>query len=133
MATEIALKAFRGNATMCSSGLASGKAQDNWVTGDELGRLHKFIIDEDADNKVSESSDTTSYSHIEGIAVSNDGKYVAMGSNNSLNVCTMEDMMPSHPMALRCTLPITHVEFDSDSSHMYVFIHSVPISCPSMG
>ena len=129
MATEVALKAFRGNASMCSCGMVSTSASvevdgvpnasHTWYTGDELGRLHKFVVDSgDTDNKVSETNSPTSYSQIEAIAMSKDGKMVATGSNSILNVNNVDDMMPLHPMAIRCTLPISHIEFDNDESHL---------------
>ena len=109
---------------MCSCSIAScandvPDANDTWYTGDELGRLHKFVVDsENPDKKVSESSKPTSYSQIEAIAVSKDGKMVATASNSVLNVNSLDEMMPLHPMAIRCTLPISHVEFDNDASHL---------------
>lgn len=126
MATEVALKAFRGNASMCSCGIVSASASSDvsnaphtWYTGDELGRLHKFVVDgESSDNKVSETNSPTSYSQIEAIAVSKDSKMIATGSNSILNVNNLDDMMPLHPMAIRCTLPISHIEFDKDASHL---------------
>jgi hypothetical protein len=124
MSAEVALKAFRGNASTCSCAVTSAGAgaPNTWFAGDELGRLHTFVIGGESDasegNLVLENSRPTSYSQVEAVAVGGDGKMVAMASDNILHVNTLEDMMPSNPRAIRCTLPITHIEFSSDDSHM---------------
>ena len=113
--TECILNAFRSSATSaCSCEIIS--AGNVWYTGDELGRLYKFSAESESELKV--RHEDSGYQQIECVASSRSGEYLALACENTLNVKSVADMAVCHPMAIRSTLPITHVEFDHDDSHM---------------
>ena len=110
--TTLTLNKFRqlGNETSCSAALVN----DKLISGGNLGEIYFISTDEKSSLSQTRSAGNN---EIEAVASSHSGDKIAIACNKSISIYN-SNMDETISLAVRCTLIITHIEFDHDDNHM---------------
>lgn len=119
---EIRLSKFRPD-EQCevSPGISVGThaAAAAWFTGNAIGELVVFTFPTETDNHdPSRKSLPVSDDPLEAVAVTHRGDKVAIASDKTLSLRSLADQSEIPSCSARFALPVTHLQFSPDDSHM---------------